>query len=124
MARLQEELLSRIEAVCDRVVHVADAAAKSGVSKRVTDQLIAAGTSIGANAFEADEAMSRADFVKCLCIACKELNETRFWLRLFGRHGWVSAKRLTPLLDEVVEVKKVLGAIIARTKSNARSKPV
>jgi four helix bundle protein len=124
MARLQDSLLARVEEVCDRVVHVAEAAAKSGVSKRLTEQLLAAGTSVGANAFEADEAMSRADFVKCLSIACKELNETHFWLRLFGRHNWVSAARLSPLIEEVVQVKKVLGAIIARTKKLARSKRI
>jgi four helix bundle protein len=52
------------------------------------DQIAASGTSVGANTFEADEAMSRKDFCKALGIANKELNETRFWLRLFVRREW------------------------------------
>ena len=36
-----------------------------------------AGTSVGANAWKADEAMSRADFCKGLGVVLKELNETR-----------------------------------------------
>lgn len=117
MARLQESLLTRVEEVCDRVIRVADAAGQGGMPKRLLDQLLASGTSVGANVFEADEAMSRADFVKCLCIAVKELNETRFWLRLCTRHKWIEPERLQPLIEETVSLRKVLGAMISRTKS-------
>lgn len=78
--------------------------------------MIGSGTSVGANVFEADEAMTKADFVKCLCIACKEINETRFWLRFVARRGWVKADRLTSLESECNELKKVFGTMIARTK--------
>ncbi len=116
MARLQAPFIERIEAFCDRVVHVATALSEKNVSRRIVDQLMAAGTSVGANTFEADEAMSRSDFSKCLAIALKELNETRFWLRLAARHGWVPAKRLDPLMAELQEIRSVMGTMIARTK--------
>jgi four helix bundle protein len=116
MARLQESFLERVEALCDRVLEVADAFERARVSRRIIDQVVASGTSVGANVFEADEAMSRADFVKCLCIATKELNETRFWLRMAGRRNWVRSARLTPLLDECGELKRVFGSMISRTK--------
>lgn len=78
MARLQESLLERIESFCDRTIHVAQSLEQAGVSRRIVDQLIGSGTSVGANLFEADEAMSRSDFLKSCSIAAKELNETRF----------------------------------------------
>lgn len=124
MPRLPSEFLERIEACCDRVVAVARALDDEGVSRRVSDQILGAGTSIGANAFEADEAMSRKDFAKCLCIAVKEANETRFWLRLIGRQGWIRGERLAELETEVLSLKRVMGAMIAksiRTKSEPRS---
>ncbi|MFN9133349.1 MAG: four helix bundle protein [Phycisphaerales bacterium] len=120
MARLSDEFLTWVEHACDRVVAVAEALDEAGVPRRISDQVLASGASIGANAFEADEAMSRKDFVKCLCIAVKECNETRFWLRLIGRHQWIRACRLGELESEVVEIKNVMGAMIANT---IRSQP-
>ncbi|MEY2795976.1 MAG: hypothetical protein RIR10_1692 [Planctomycetota bacterium] len=119
MARLQAPFIERIESFCDRVVHVATALNDKCVSRRIIDQLMASGTSVGANAFEADEAMSRSDFSRCLAIALKELNETRFWLRLAARHGWIPEHRLNPLLIELQEIRSILGTMIARTKRKA-----
>ncbi len=82
MGRLRLELLDRIEAFSHAVLDVVGLMDDQGVSRRIVDQLAASGTSVGANVFEADEAMSRKDFVKCLSIAAKELSETRYWLRL------------------------------------------
>ena len=115
MARLQADFLDRVEAFCDRVVRAAGAMKKTGIALRVVDQLLAAGTSVGANLFEADEAMSRKDFCKCACIAIKELNETRFWLRLAARNGWLTPTNITKLESEAVELKRILGAMVSRT---------
>ena len=119
MPRLQAPFIDRIESFCDRVVHVAMAMNDKTVSRRIIDQLLVAGTSVGANTFEADEAMSRSDFSKCFGIALKELNETRFWLRLASRHGRVEGKRLQTLLKELQEIRSILGAMISRTKRKA-----
>ncbi|MBX9737007.1 MAG: four helix bundle protein [Phycisphaerales bacterium] len=123
MPRLKPDFLERIEHCCDRVVLVAKALDDKGVSRRLSDQLLAAGTSIGANAFEADEAMSRKDFVKCLCIAVKEAKETRFWIRLIGRQGWIGTARLRELESEIVAIKKIMGSMIGRTV-RTKAKPV
>ncbi|CAN5844625.1 hypothetical protein BH11PLA1_BH11PLA1_14120 [soil metagenome] len=97
-----------------------DALAARRVSRRILDQVTGSGTSVGANCFEADEAMSAKDFCKVLAIVVKELNETRFWLRLAVRREWVPAARLAPLLMEAQELKMIFGSMIARTR--ARSK--
>jgi len=78
MARLDASLLERVECFADRMLDVADALESRHVRVRLIEQIAAAGTSVGANQFEADEAMSRADFCKCLGICAKELNECRF----------------------------------------------
>jgi four helix bundle protein len=88
----------------------------------VIEQLAGCGTSVGANLCEADEAMSRPDFVKTLCIVVKELNETRYWLRLIGRRDWIKQTRLLPLQQEADELKRICGAIISRTRQNAKRK--
>lgn len=48
----------------------------------MTEQLGRAGTSVGANIFEAQYAHSKKDFVAKLEIALKEANETSYWLKL------------------------------------------
>jgi four helix bundle protein len=119
MGRLPDEFLSRIESFADRVLDVVEVLEATKCPRRLIEQMAAAGTSVGANAFEADEAMSRPDFVKTLSIVNKELNETRFWLRLVTRRGWIPATRLTDLLVEAETLKRIIGAMIARTRENA-----
>ena len=116
VGRLELEFLDRIERWCDRVLSVSETLEKQGRSRRITDQIIGSGTSVGANIFEADEAMSTKDFIKCTAIALKELNETRFWIRLITRQSWIAPDRLESFLDETNELRKILGSIIARTK--------
>jgi four helix bundle protein len=48
----------------------------------VSRQLLKAGTSIGANSMEAQNAESKADFVHKLKIAAKEAEESQYWLWL------------------------------------------
>jgi len=121
MARLDPDILSQAERLADRVLDVVEALSGTPCSRRIVDQLAASGTSIGANVFEADEAMSRPDFVRCLAIAVKEANETRFWLRLIARRAWLAPDRLTSLEQDVNSFKRILGAMIARTKKPART---
>ena len=48
----------------------------------VARQLLRSGTSIGANAMEAQSAESKADFNHKIKIAAKEAEETQYWLWL------------------------------------------
>ena len=53
------------------------------------DQLLRAGTSIGANIHEGNYASSRADFVNKFRIALKECYETDYWIDIFTEAGWI-----------------------------------
>jgi four helix bundle protein len=94
---------------------------EAGRFARLVEQLAACSSSVGANIAEADEAMSVKDFRKCLGIVSKELAETRYWLELFVRRGWVSERRLVPLVQELVEIKLIVGAMLNRTRDKARA---
>ena len=54
----------------------------SPVNNRLIDQLVGAGTSVGANYCEADDGVSRADFRHRIGICRKEARETKFFLRM------------------------------------------
>lgn len=122
MGRLRPEFLERVTTFSHRVVDVADALQRDRRSIRIIDQVIGAGTSVSANLSEANEALSRPDFCRCVGIALKELAENRFWLRFVATRGWLDAKRLDPLLLEAAEIRKIVGTIL--TKSRIKRTPV
>jgi four helix bundle protein len=54
----------------------------SPVNNRLIDQLVGAGTSVGANYCEADDGVSKPDFKHCIGTCRKESRETKFFLRM------------------------------------------
>ena len=87
------------------------------IGRALSFQILAAGTSIGANVQEADGASSRADFVAKLRISLKEAKETRFRLALCRRSELLDA-RFNGLLRESDEIVRILGAIVHNTVRN------
>jgi len=55
------------------------------VTRRLIDQLVGAGTSIGANYCEADDAVSKKDFRHKISICKREAREATFFLRMLAR---------------------------------------
>src|SRR6266404_1270578 len=75
-------------------------------------QVLRAGTSIGANVEEALAGVSRRDFVAKMAVASKEARETNYWLRLLRDSNIVPTARMSPLLDESLELVRILTAIV------------
>ncbi|MDY4487273.1 MAG: four helix bundle protein [Candidatus Limivicinus sp.] len=83
----------------------------------LTNQLIRSGTSIGANIREAFYAHGKADFIAKLQIALKECSESEYWLELLIESGYCED---VSILDQCIEVKKLLIASINTAKSNLK----
>jgi four helix bundle protein len=52
------------------------------VTNRLIDQLVGAGTSVGANYCEADDAVSKKDFRHKISISKREAREAKFFIRM------------------------------------------
>ena len=80
-------------------------------------QLVKASGSVGANYIEANEALSKKDFVMRIKICRKEAKESRYWLRLVdtGENRELEQER-KELEDEASELTHIFGSIV--TKSN------
>ncbi len=77
-------------------------------------QLLRAGTSIGANAMEAQNGESKADFIHKMKIAAKEAEESQYWIWLCSyAENYPECSRLSAKLEEV---NKVLGKILYTAK--------
>ena len=55
------------------------------VTDRIISQLVGAGTSVGANYDEADDAVSKREFLKCAGTCKKEARESKHFLRMTAR---------------------------------------
>lgn len=76
----------------------------------IKTQLIKSSTSSGANYEEAQSAISRPDFFNKINISLKEMRESNYWLRVL-KEIETENEELIFLLNESVELKKILGSI-------------
>ena len=72
------------------------------------NQLLRAGTSIGANNAEATSAISKADFKSKSYIALKEARESLYWLELLHRNNYLTDVQFNSLYVDAEELVKVL----------------
>ncbi len=79
-------------------------------------QLLKAGTSIGANVREAQNAESKADFIHKMKIAAKEADETVYWIFLCNQSQNYPKNEL--LTDKFQTIIKILSKIISTSKSD------
>ncbi len=90
------------------------------VTKRIIPQLVASGTSVGANYCEADDAESRNDFKHKLGIAKKEARESKHWLRMIAVAVPESKEEARKLWREANELNLIFNAIIRKIKNKKK----
>ena len=83
----------------------------------LSKQLLRAGTSIGANVTESQQAQSKPDFVSKISIALKEASETKYWIKLLGATEYLSENQTKSILDDCVEIEKILVTILKSAKN-------
>ena len=80
----------------------------------VAKQLFRSATSIGANAMEAQNPESKADFIHKIKIAAKEADETQYWLLLCDYAANYPDCKV--LLDKLETLTKIIGKILYTSK--------
>ena len=121
----KKDLEERLFAFSLRLVRLYQKLSKHSELGRIFGrQLLRSGTSIGANYQEGQAGQSRADFVSKTSISLKESRETHYWLRLVIASDLLPDKLMTDLVDESDQIKKILGAIVARCKQKDKHSPV
>ena len=80
-------------------------------------QVVSSSGSIGANYIEANESLSKKDFVYRVKISRKEAKESIYWLRLINEtNKFQNNNKVEKLIQEATELKKILSAIIEKSK--------
>ena len=79
-------------------------------------QVIRSSGSVGANYIEANEALSKKDFVLRIKICRKEAKESRYWLRLIEALEAEVAGEREALVQEAQELMNIFGSIVRKNE--------
>jgi four helix bundle protein len=110
----REEMKARTKAFANRVVKLCGALPDHWIARRIGDQLLRAGTSVGANYRAVCRARSTADFINKLRIVEEECDESLFWMELLITNSVVKRTQLELLLDEA---NQILSIVVASAKT-------
>ena len=77
-------------------------------------QLVRSAGSVGANYIEANESLSKKDFIMRVKISKKEARESHYWLKLSEPNKSQELLKIE-LMCECEELQKIFGAIIRNT---------
>ncbi len=80
-------------------------------------QVVRSSGSVGANYIEANESLSKKDFVMRIKICRKEAKESRYWLRLIdiSGNGEYEEERKA-LIQEATELMNIFGSILRKSE--------
>src|SRR3989338_5293657 len=85
-------------------------------TRPLISQFVRAGTSIGANYCEANDAESKRDFVHKIGICKKESRESMYWLHMIGMAVPAVKEQSRKLWQEAKELNLIFAAIIKSSK--------
>ena len=79
-------------------------------------QLVRASGSVGANYIEANDAISKKDFLLRIKISRKESKESQYWLRLLDTNNSSELEReCSELVQEATELNNIFGSIVRKS---------
>ena len=87
--------------------------------KVIRYQLAKSSSSSGANYEEAQAGSSKADFTNKVRISLREMRESNYWLKMISEllNDKKHLDELNNLVDESNQLKKILGAIVSKSKN-------
>lgn len=117
---MKRDLDERLLVYGATIVRLVESLPVSIAGRRIGDQLLRSGTSVGANFEEAQGAESKNDFSHKMQIALKELRESNYWLRLIEKAGILPQEILLEVIDESCQLRAILSKSVATIKGTAK----
>jgi four helix bundle protein len=87
--------------------------------RSIVDQLLRAGTAVGANLEEAKAASTRREFIRGVEIALREAREARYWMRICEALNLGPSATVAELKGEADQIIRILTAIVVSAKRRA-----
>jgi four helix bundle protein len=96
------------------VIEFVGKVSKGIANNEIAKQLIRSAGSVGANYIEANEALSKKDFLMRAKICRKEAKESCYWIKLLTVPESLESNRAA-LLQESMEILKIFSSIIEKS---------
>ena len=81
-----------------------------------TKQMLRSGTSVGANLVEAQNGISKKDFLAKIFISLKECAETDYWIELLFRTNYLTQEEYDEIGKKCEEINKILTSIAKNSR--------
>ncbi|MBF6607528.1 MAG: four helix bundle protein [Flavobacterium sp.] len=112
------ELKSRTKAFSISIIGLVEQLPATIACRVVANQIIRAGTSVGANYRAVCRSRSDREFIAKMEIVLEEADETLFWLELIHDKGWISK----PIIDELWTEGNELTSIFVASLKTVKAK--
>ena len=89
---------------------------KNFINNEILKQVIRSSGSVGANYIEANESVSKKDFIFRIKICRKEAKETIYWLKLLELGKPENRIKCKLLFNEATQLTKIFSAIVNRSE--------
>jgi four helix bundle protein len=109
--RPRYDLEERTARFGEAIIHFAKRVPVNPVTEGLIPQLVNAGTSIGANYCEADDAGTRKEFRYRISVCKRESKETKYWLRMMAAACPEMKEEARTHWQEAKELNLIFGAI-------------
>ncbi len=113
-----DELKARTTDFALKIIDFVQSLPKNRTCEVIGNQLLRAGTSVGANYRAACKARSKADFISKITIVEQEADATQYWLELLVKSRLVQEERLSDLRRETSELTAIFTASGKTAKRN------
>ncbi|MDP3685532.1 MAG: four helix bundle protein [bacterium] len=115
--KYKTDLRERLLEFSVHIIALASKLPRTPAGFAVANQVIRSATSVGANCEEAQDALSRADFLRTMNIALKESRETLYWLQVIERSNLLPENLVSSELREANELVAILSSSVKRLKN-------
>jgi len=89
---------------------------KNVINNELVKQSVRATCSIGANYREANDTITKKDFLHKSSICRREAKESKYWLELILHANQKLSKEIEPLIDEALQLARIFASISNKGK--------
>ncbi|MBI2588162.1 four helix bundle protein [Candidatus Berkelbacteria bacterium] len=119
MSKIEESkynLEERTAKLGESVIEFCNNIPRDSITNPLVNQLVRAGTSVGANYCEANNAQSKKEFIHKIGICKKEARETQYWIRMIVRVVSKLREKALVLWKEAQELVLIFASIISSSR--------
>ena len=114
--RTKKDIVERSFKFGVEIVKMVNQLPKSPAGYAIANQIVRSGTSVGANIEEAQDGLSKKDFIHSMNIALKEARETFYWLNILTESYLINKPSIEKIVDENIQLIKILTTIVKKAR--------